>query len=180
MTHKLDSSSELLDVVDENDNVIGKATREECHSKRLIHRCAFVLVFNSRGEVLILKRSANTDKYSGFYGIVGEHVKAGESYEVAASRGVKEELGVDIDLEYLVKIPAFSEEEKQIGAIFKGLYNGSFHSDPSEVEKVMFYPLEQLLEKYHNKEIQVTPGTSFVLKYLSRVKENPEKFTTSF
>lgn len=31
---------ELLDVVDENDNIIGQATREERHSQRLIHRYA--------------------------------------------------------------------------------------------------------------------------------------------
>jgi isopentenyldiphosphate isomerase len=168
MFHEFDTSSELLDVVDENDNVIGQATREECHSKQLIHRCAFVLLFNSRGEVLLLKRAMKVDKYPGFYGIVGEHVKAGESYEAAAKRGVKEELGIDIDVEYIAKIPMISEEEKEIGAIFKGVHDGPFHVNSSEIESVMFYSLKEILEKFHKNEIKVTPGTSFTLKYLNK------------
>jgi isopentenyl-diphosphate delta-isomerase len=167
MHPELSAAPELLDVVDENDNVVGQATREECHSRRLIHRCAFVLLYNSRGELLLLKRAAKVDRYPGLYSVVGEHVKAGESYEEAAKRGMKEELGADVYVEYIAKIPMFSEEEREIGAIFKGVYDGPFRIDPGEVERVTFYPLEEILERFHRNEIQVTPGTSFVLKYLS-------------
>jgi isopentenyl-diphosphate delta-isomerase len=162
------TAPELLDVVDENDNVIGQATREECHSRRLIHRCAFVLLYNSRGELLLLKRAAKVDRYPGLYSVVGEHVKAGESYEEAAKRGIKEELGADVYVERVAKIPMFSEEEREIGAIFKGVYDGPFRIDPGEVERITFHPLEEILEKLHRNEIQVTPGTSFILKYLDR------------
>jgi isopentenyldiphosphate isomerase len=38
-------SKEFFDIVDENDNVIGKASREECHGRGLIHRSVMFFVF---------------------------------------------------------------------------------------------------------------------------------------
>ena len=38
---------EYFDIVDENDNIIGKAPRQQCHSNpKLIHRGIFVIVEN--------------------------------------------------------------------------------------------------------------------------------------
>lgn len=115
-----------------------------------------------------MKHTVKVNRYPGLYNIVSEQVKAGESYEAAAKRGIKEEWGADVIVEYVAKIPMFSEEEREIRAIFKGVYDGPLHIDPSEIEEAMFHPLKEILEKFHKNEIQVTPGTSFVLKYLDR------------
>lgn len=163
-------SPEIFDVVDQKDNVIGQATRERCHSEKLIHRCAYVVLFTSTHKMLLFKRSLNVDKYPGFYGIIAEHVKAGESYEAAAKRGLKEELGIALHLDYETNIPMFGEQEKEIGAVFKGIYDGSFNLDQRELQKAELHPLEEVLEKFHRKEIVVTPGTSFVLSYLAASK----------
>jgi 16S rRNA (adenine1518-N6/adenine1519-N6)-dimethyltransferase len=162
-----DNSSEIFDVVDQRDNVIGQATRARCHSEKLIHRCAYIVLFTSARKMLLFKRSSNVDKYPGFYGIIAEHVKAGESYEAAANRGLKEELGINLRLDYETKIPMFSEQEKEMGVVFKGIYDGTFNLDTRELEKAEFYPFEEVMEKFHKKEIEVTPGTSFVLNYLA-------------
>lgn len=44
---------EYLDIVDDEDNVINQATREEAYAKRLSHRIVHVLVFNDKGEMLL-------------------------------------------------------------------------------------------------------------------------------
>ena len=43
-------SEEIFDVVNERDEVIGRAPRSEVHARGLLHRATHVLVFNSRGR----------------------------------------------------------------------------------------------------------------------------------
>ena len=50
-------SEEIFDVVNERDEVVGQAARREVHRRGLLHRAVHVLVFNSRGEVFLQKRS---------------------------------------------------------------------------------------------------------------------------
>ena len=80
--------SEILDVVDENDHVIGKATREEIHSSELWHRGVHVFVFDSQGKLLLPIRSSTKDKFPNTYDCsVSEHLKTGETYEEAMVKG---------------------------------------------------------------------------------------------
>ena len=78
-------TEEYLDIVDENDNVIGKDTRKAVHANYMIHRGVHIFVVNSHGQILIQKRSMNKDYYPGYFDIsVGAQVSSGESYEEAA------------------------------------------------------------------------------------------------
>ena len=46
--------TEYFYLVDEDDKVIGKASRQECHSNpKLIHRSTAVFVFNSKGRIML-------------------------------------------------------------------------------------------------------------------------------
>jgi len=104
--------TEYFYVVDEKDRVIGKATREECHSSnRLIHRSVYVFLLDSEGRLFLQKRSSKKDLYSGYYtGSATGHVDYGETYEEAARRELKEELGIEeVQLKMLCKFRCFSE-----------------------------------------------------------------------
>ena len=67
---------EHFDVVDKNDKVIGRALRSECHKNpELIHRGILVIVTNSKGMILLQKRSMKKDLYPGLWGLsVGGHM----------------------------------------------------------------------------------------------------------
>ena len=41
---------EKIDLIDENDNVIGVVTHKEMREKNLLHRGVAILVFNSKNE----------------------------------------------------------------------------------------------------------------------------------
>lgn len=66
MLNITDNLDELFDIVDEDDQVIGQATRGEVHrNKKLIHRSVGVCVFNSKGELFLQKRSQTKDTDPG-------------------------------------------------------------------------------------------------------------------
>ncbi len=96
---------EWLDIVDDTDTVIGRATRNEIHEKNLMHRSSHVVLFNSAGEVFVQLRSLFKDNSAGLWDTsAAGHVDSGESYLHCAVRELEEELGVSIkaaDLSYV-------------------------------------------------------------------------------
>ncbi len=71
--------------------------RSEVHARGLRHRAVHVLVFNSRGEIFLQKRSMKKDRQPGVWdSSCSGHVDAGENYEATAVRELREELGLDI------------------------------------------------------------------------------------
>jgi len=102
---KQETVCELLDLINENDEVIGVAPREEIRKKRLLHRGVSVFVFNAKGEIFVHKRTQSKKIYPGLYDLVcGGAVSTGEDFEEAAKRETTEELGIiDPKLKYLFK-----------------------------------------------------------------------------
>lgn len=89
------SNDELLDIVDENDNVIGQEMRSVCHSNpKLIHHTVhFTLIDPRTNKIFLHQRSFSKQSDPGKICFFGEHIQAGESYNKAIKRGVSEELG---------------------------------------------------------------------------------------
>jgi isopentenyldiphosphate isomerase len=89
------SADEILDIVDEDDRVIGRAPRGEAYARGLRHRCVFVLARDAEGRIFVHRRTARKLVFPSMYDMfVGGVVGAGESYDEAALREAEEELGV--------------------------------------------------------------------------------------
>ena len=140
------NTKEYFYVVDEDDNVIGAASREECHSNaKLIHRSVYIFLVNSRGEILIQRRSVNKDLYPGFYTASATgHVNYGEDYDIAAKRELREELGVDAPLRRLCKVKSFSDVEREISMIYVCRYDGPIRFDRNEIDEVVFMSIDDI------------------------------------
>ncbi|MEV7615594.1 NUDIX domain-containing protein [Streptomyces sp. NPDC089799] len=89
------SADEILDVVDREDRVTGRARRGEVYARGLIHRCVFVLATNAEGRVFVHRRTASKLVFPSHWDMfVGGVLGAGEDYATAALREAEEELGV--------------------------------------------------------------------------------------
>lgn len=81
---------ETIDLVDENDKVIGATNKMEAHEKGYCHRVSAVYLFTPENKLLVQLR-----KKDGLLdNSVGGHVKQGEAYINAATREMKEEVGI--------------------------------------------------------------------------------------
>ncbi|MET9732399.1 NUDIX domain-containing protein [Streptomyces sp. NPDC006458] len=89
------SADEILDVVDEHDQVIGRLPRGEVYAKGLRHRCVFIQARDAKGRIFVHRRTATKLVFPSLYDMfVGGVVGTGEPYDEAALREAEEELGV--------------------------------------------------------------------------------------
>ena len=89
---------EMLEVVDENDNVIGLETRGKIHQNGLLHREIHIWFLTPKSEIIFQHRSKNKDTYPNkLDATVGGHVNPNMSYKETAIKECREETGLDID-----------------------------------------------------------------------------------
>lgn len=89
---------EFFDVLNEKGEYTGKVeTREKCHKEGLWHKAVVVFIINSKGQVLLQRRSPNKKMWANMWDITaGGHVLEGEFGFQAIIRECKEELGIEL------------------------------------------------------------------------------------
>lgn len=136
---------EAFDVCDEQDRVIGRALRSEVHARGLLHRAVHIWVNRSDGALLIHRRSAAKDEFPLRYtSSASGHVDAGESYDAAAVRELREELGVELPLTYVTKIRGGPETANEHTVLYRGLSDGPFSPDPHEIECIEWRTVDEI------------------------------------
>ncbi|MBN2567752.1 NUDIX domain-containing protein [Candidatus Woesearchaeota archaeon] len=155
----------MMDLVDEDDNVIGTVGEDEVSLQKRrdrITRAICVLVFDSRGRVLLQRRSARKYRYPLCWDTsVGGMVDSGEGYREAAARETREELGIPVieeDLAALFRM-RFHSDIEEWGAVFLLRHNGPFEPDHDEVEEIRFFTVDEVEALIRSKG-DVTPAFS--------------------
>lgn len=96
--------TEIVDLIDAKDNVIGEATLRECLARGMLHRAVAVLVVRGNGRYVLQVRSHRDSWHPGLWTISSTgHARKGETCEAAARREVFEELGLDVELRFVKK-----------------------------------------------------------------------------
>ncbi len=154
---------EFLDIVDKEDNIIGKASRDEVYQKKHRHRIVHILIFNENNEMALQLRS-NKVLFCPQHWCTsaGGHVRSKEKYEEAALREYEEELGIRSNLEHLDKIYYQSDVISKFLNIFITKYNGPFQVDEEEVEKIDFFSINKIREMIKKGE-KFHPELVFIL-----------------
>lgn len=143
-----DNSSELFPVVDPCGNVVGSATRGECHGGRmLLHPVVHLHLFNSSGELYLQKRPAWKDIQPGLWDTaVGGHVDYGETVAEALRREVREELGVtDFKPEPVAVYEFRSERERELVYVHRTCYDGRIQPG-DELDDGRFWSRDQIFQ----------------------------------
>lgn len=170
--------SELLDVISEEGEVVGKETRKKIHRLGHLHRGAHVLVFDEKGSLLLQKRSPNTEISPGTYDIsMSEHVKSGEDFHEAALRGLKEELGItDVLIRKLMRFKlVYGPGDRKVSELYSCQYRGVVVVDEDEVENATFVPLDDVKKMLTQDEKKFALWAREILKWLFEMPSTIER-----
>ena len=155
---------EYIDIIDEEGNKLGtKKTKKEVHEQGLWHRSVHIWVVNSKGEVLIQKRSPLMDNHPNEWDVsTAGHVSAGEDDITSAMRETEEEIGLKITPKDFILIGIVKQMSKREGYInneINPVYIIKMDLDPNkiikqeeEVSEVKFIPYKELKNIIENKD----------------------------
>lgn len=138
---------EYFDVVDENDQVIGRETRRLVHASGLRHRAIHWLVSDGAGRILLQKRSQSKDTHPGRWdSSASGHVDAGEDYDQAARRELMEELGFPVDTVPApgLCLPPSLETGMEFVRVFSLEAEGPFRFPETEIECIGWFQPEDV------------------------------------
>lgn len=154
----LPEQEEIFDVVNDQDQVIEQAPRSVVHAQNLLHRAVSIFVLNSEGELLLQLRSDSKDQYPGCYtSSASGHVDSGEDYRGAAVRELKEELALEVPVEFLQKFPAGPETAFEFTSLYQAITDEPPVPDPVEIASAEFLKLEEIASMLDRSPDRFTP-----------------------
>jgi len=132
-------SEERVVLVNTADIEVGTAPKLQAHRTGALHRAISVFVFDSGGKMLLQRRAEGKYHSGGLWSnTCCSHPRPGESVAAAARRRLREEMGMDCELE-----PSFTFvyradldgglTEHELDHVFVGTTDDSPEPDPDEV-----------------------------------------------
>jgi isopentenyl-diphosphate Delta-isomerase len=146
-------------LVDENDNEVGIMEKMEAHRKGILHRALSILLFNSKGELMLQKRAENKYHSGGLWtNTCCSHPLPGETMEDATRRSLLHEMGISLQPEFAYKFLYFAEvddglKEHELDYVFAAKYDGEPSINPQEVADWQFLNIATL-----KKDIEENPS----------------------
>lgn len=171
MERKHPTTCEWVDIVNLDNEVIARATRQHMREQRLRHRATYIVVHNGMGQILVQRRSQNKDYLPGWLdATAGGVVQSGEALLESARREAEEELGI-------AGIPfaehgLFCYEDAHCrvwGGLFSCVTQGPFALQNAEIEEVSWMTAEAITARCD----EFTPDSLKALSlWYSRNKED--------
>lgn len=144
---------EKVVLVNENNEVLGLMPKMEAHEKGLLHRAISILLYNSKGEMLIQQRASTKYHWPLIWSnAVCSHPRENEDFKEAAQRRLQEELNISCSLEEVYRFIYKAKDEQteliehEYDVVFKGVYDGEIPFNPDEIESIRWITLDKLIQ----------------------------------
>ena len=165
MNNNLDTSGELVVLLDNNGKQIGTQTKKQVHHANTpLHLAFSCYVFNQKGQLLLTKRASVKKVWpdvwtNSFCG----HPLPNESFKKAIKRRAKHELGID-NLQNITKIMDYSYKtplykgviENEICPVYCAIIDEkSLQLHPYEVDDYVWVDEQEYLKFINSKELLI-------------------------
>jgi len=160
-------SDEMLDVVNDDDEIIGVERRGDIHAQGLMHRAVHILLFNSRGELFLQKRSLSKDEQPGKWdSSAAGHVDSGEQYLDCARREIGEELGIVAEqpLQLLFKLPASAITGNEHCMVYRYCFDGPMVLQPEEIDDGRWIDPATMDRRVDDRDSSLTASVCLIWK----------------
>ena len=176
-------TTEIFEIFDDQNHLLGKAPRAEVHARGLFHRSVHILLFNGRGELLMQRRAEDKDICPTCWDLsAAEHLKPGETTLEGALRGLQEELGINqqnapaLDLWRPYRLETYCSEE--LGVIdnefvetYLGKFDGELVMDTVELSALEYWSLARVEKAIADFSETFTPWFLNEMDYYFRQKK---------
>ena len=140
------ASTEWVDIVSEENEVIAQASREQMRAERLRHRATSIVVHDGMGKILVQRRTDTKDFLPGMLdATAGGVVQADEVLLDSARREAEEELGI-AGVPFAEHGQFYFEDEhcRVWGGLFSCVSHGPFALQEEEVSEVCWMTPEEI------------------------------------
>lgn len=150
--------TDIIALVNENDEVIGFDEKQKVHIDGLLHRAFSIFVFNSEGKLMLHQRALSKYHSPGLWtNTCCSHLPQGTNMDNAVHQRLVEEMGFDAELEFVTKFKyraSFNNgvTENEIDHIYVGFYDGLPKPNAQEVESYAWITLPDL-----KRDIEANP-----------------------
>ena len=145
---------------DKKGKEMGTYDKLRAHKEGLMHKTFSIFIYNSKGEHLVQKRSDSQPHSVGLWSnTYSSHCISGEKLLVTAKRKLKEDLGIEADLEkrfsFAYKIHTDAGLTEQVyDTVLIGKYDGEVTLNPKESKEARWMTIEDLAN-----DIKINPRT---------------------
>lgn len=175
---------ELVVLVDDENNVIGRAgKRATHHSHTPLHRGFSVFLFDSKGRTLLQQRAFSKQTWPGVWSnSCCGHPAPGETVEAAAARRLEFELGL-AGVELTCILPDFRYRaekdgvvENEICPVFIGFTDADANPNPEEVASTRWIDWREFAASVDDPTSEISPWAAIEIRELLA----SELFKTAF
>jgi len=163
-------------LVDENDVQVGTGEKMAVHEAGKLHRAFSIMIFNSRGELMLQKRAKEKYHCGGLWtNACCSHPRPGETLAEATKRRLAEEMGMTCELEEIFSFiykSSFSNglTEHEFDHVFVGQFDGEPNLNPSEAEAWRWISEKDLFEDIERNQDNYTPWfLNIIERYFKKV-----------
>jgi isopentenyl-diphosphate delta-isomerase len=145
-----------VQLVDKNDNNVGAMEKLEAHEKGVLHRAISVLLFNTKGEILLQRRALHKYHTPGLWtNTCCSHPYPEEEPKTAATRRLLEEMGLKEELDFVLKFIYKADFdngliEHELDHVFIGFSNQTPHLNTDEAMAFNWMTIQQLKKDIRN------------------------------
>ncbi len=157
-------------LVDEFDEKIGTGEKMAVHQAGWLHRAFSILVFNSRGEMLLQKRAQGKYHSGGLWtNACCSHPRAGTYILQEARNRLLEEMGIHCELEEIFTFVYRADlgngmVENEIDHVFRGTSDAEPRPNPEEAEDWRRIRMEDLRMEISENPENFTPWFRIIMK----------------
>jgi isopentenyl-diphosphate delta-isomerase len=165
---------EKIILVDEKDNEIGTGEKLNIHQDGKLHRAFSIFVFNSKGELLLQKRSKSKYHTASLWAnTCCSHPRPNQDLEKEAKRKLMEEMEINCDLKevfsFIYKASVGNLTEHEFDHLFIGKFDGNPKPNKDEVEDWKWVDVNELEKDIDKTPEKYVPWLKIALeKYLNR------------
>lgn len=146
----MDVSQVIL--VDENDRPVGMAAKMKAHENGLLHRAFSIFIFNTKGEMLLQRRSGSKYHSGGLLSnACCSHPQPGQDTQSAAQKRLYEEMGFTTGLKKIFDFIYKADFENgltefEFDHVFAGEYEGEIIINREEADDYCYKTVKEIGE----------------------------------